>query len=51
MLRTVLLILLVLMLLGSVPVWSYNANWGYGPTGLSTVLLIVVLVLLFGRGK
>lgn len=50
MVRTVLIILLILMLLGSVPVWSYNANWGYGPSGVSTLLLIVVLFFLFGRG-
>ena len=50
MLRTVLIIILILMLLGSVPVWSHSANWGYGPSGISTVLLIVVLFFLFGRG-
>jgi len=50
MLRTVLVIILILMLLGSVPVWSHSANWGYGPSGISTVLLIVVLFFLFGRG-
>ena len=28
MVRLILVILLILMLLGSVPVWSYNTNWG-----------------------
>ena len=51
MLRIVLVVLLILMLLGSVPVWSYNTNWGYGPSGLSTLVLIVVLIVLFGRGR
>lgn len=51
MLRTVLVILLILMLLGSVPVWSYNTNWGYAPTGISTLVLIIVLIVLFGRGR
>lgn len=51
MVRTILLVLLILMLLGSVPVWSYNTNWGYGPSGLSTVLLIIAIIFFFGRGR
>ena len=33
MLRLVLLVILVLALLGSVPMWGYSAGWGYGPSG------------------
>lgn len=51
MLRTVLVILLILMLIGSVPVWPYSADWGYYPFGFSTLLLIIVLIALFGRGR
>jgi hypothetical protein len=47
--RLVLIILLVLLLIGSVPVWPYSAHWGYYPTGgLGLVLVIVLIVALVG---
>jgi hypothetical protein len=47
---TILLILLVLLLLGSLPAWPYSAGWGYYPsTGLGVILVLVILLLLFGR--
>ncbi|MBL8828881.1 MAG: DUF3309 domain-containing protein [Planctomycetaceae bacterium] len=50
MMGTILLVVLILMLLGSTPMWPYSRSWGYGPSGgLGTVLLIVVLLMLFGR--
>ncbi len=50
MLGTILVILLILILIGAVPRWSHSANWGYGPSGLVGVVLIVVLILaLTGR--
>ncbi|HEY2754223.1 MAG TPA: DUF3309 family protein [Pseudolabrys sp.] len=50
MLGTILIILLILMLVGAVPRWGYSSGWGYGPSGIVGVLLIVVLVLaLSGR--
>jgi hypothetical protein len=50
MLRLVLLIVLILLVLGSVPMWPYSAGWGYGPSGgLGLVLLIVLILILLGR--
>lgn len=50
MLGTVLIVLLILMLIGAVPRWGYSTGWGYGPSGLISVVLIVVLILaLTGR--
>jgi Protein of unknown function (DUF3309) len=46
MLGLILLILLVLFLAGSVPTWPHSRNWGYGPSGLVGLLLVVVLVLM-----
>ena len=43
---TILIIILILLLLGVFPRWSYNRSWGYGPSGLLGVILIVVIVLL-----
>jgi hypothetical protein len=47
MLRTILIIILVLALLGSLPAWPYSAGWGYYPSGGLGLLLIIVLVLAF----
>lgn len=44
MLGTILLILLILLLLGVVPAWPHSARWGYGPSGIIGVLLIVLLI-------
>lgn len=41
-----LLILLVLLLVGAVPRWGYSRNWGYGPSGLLGVALVVLVILL-----
>jgi hypothetical protein len=41
-----LLIIVILLLLGAVPTWPYARNWGYGPSGLLGLLLIVLLVLM-----
>ena len=45
LLGTILLILLVLFLLGSIPAWPHSRGWGYGPSGLLSVLLIVLVVM------
>jgi hypothetical protein len=41
-----LLILLVVLLLGGLPRWGYSRNWGYGPTGLIGLLVVVLVVML-----
>ena len=47
MLRTILLIFLVLILIGSLPAWPYSNGWGYYPSGgLGLVLLIVLILVL-----
>jgi len=43
---TILLIVLILLLLGSVPAYPYSKSWGYGPSSLVGLLLLVLLVLL-----
>ena len=46
MISTLLIILLVLLLLGSMPVWPYSRRWGYRGPGLFGFLLILVLIAL-----
>lgn len=45
MLRTILVILLVLFLLGALPTWPYSAHWGYYPSGGVGLLLLIVIIL------
>jgi hypothetical protein len=47
---TILLVVLVLMLLGAIPAWPHSRSWGYAPSGLLTVLVVLLLVMvLTGR--
>nr|WP_298688488.1 DUF3309 family protein [uncultured Dongia sp.] len=46
MLGTILLVLLILMLLGAIPTWPHSRSWGYAPSGIVVVLLIVVVLAL-----
>jgi hypothetical protein len=43
---TILLIILILILVGALPNWGYSRGWGYGPSGILGVLVVVLLVLL-----
>ena len=45
-LGTILLIVLILMLIGVLPTWPHARTWGYGPSGILGVVLVVVIVLL-----
>lgn len=47
-LGTVLLIVVLLLLIGAIPTWPYSRGWGYAPSGVVGVMLVVVLVLLAG---
>jgi uncharacterized protein DUF3309 len=48
-LRTVLLIVLILLLIGALPTWPYSAGWGYYPTGgLGTILVVLIVLALLG---
>jgi hypothetical protein len=50
MLRTLLIIVLLLLLLGAWPSWPYSRSWGYYPSGTLGLVLVIVLVLaLLGR--
>lgn len=46
MLSTILLVILILILLGALPAWPHSRSWGYGPSGVTLVLLVIVIVLL-----
>jgi hypothetical protein len=43
---TILLIVLILLLVGAIPAWPHSRGWGYGPSGVLGLLLVVLLILL-----
>ena len=50
MLGTILIVVLILMVVGAIPTWPHSRQWGYYPSGLlGVVLLILVILLLLGR--
>ena len=49
-LGTILLIVLVLLLIGALPAWPYSRGWGYGPSGVAGLLVVILLLLVLFRG-
>ena len=49
-LSTILLILVILLLIGAVPAWPHSRGWGYGPSGLLGVVLLILIILLLPQG-
>lgn len=49
-LGTILLIVLILALVGVLPTWPHSSAWGYGPSGI-VGLLVVIVIILFVLGK
>jgi hypothetical protein len=47
---TVLIVVLVILLIGALPNWGHSRSWGYAPSGLlGMVLVILVILALMGR--
>jgi hypothetical protein len=47
---TLLLIILIIMLAGSLPAYPYSRGWGYYPSGgLGLVVIVLLILLLLGR--
>lgn len=47
---TILLIILVLLLVGALPSWPHSRSWGYAPSGvLGLVVVVLIVLLLMGR--
>jgi hypothetical protein len=48
--RTILILILIILLVGALPSWPYSSGWGYYPSGgLGLILLIVLILWLMGR--
>lgn len=49
-LGTILIIILILALVGVLPTWPHSREWGYAPTGIVGVVVVILIVLfLLGR--
>ena len=48
--RTILIVVLILLLVGSLPAWPYRTGWGYYPSGgLGLILIILIILLVLGK--
>ena len=49
-LSLILLIVLIIVLIGAIPAWPHSRSWGYAPSGVVGLILVIVLILfLTGR--
>lgn len=47
---TILFVILILLLIGAFPAWPHSRAWGYGPSGiLGLILVILIIFALLGR--
>ena len=43
---TIILIVLVLALIGVLPTWPHSRSWGYAPSGITGLIVVILLVML-----
>jgi len=49
-LSTIIVLVLLLMLVGAIPTWSYSRSWGYAPSGfLGTAVVVVIVLMVLGK--
>ena len=47
---TILLIILILIVIGALPSWSHSRSWGYAASGVTGIIvLVLIIMLLTGR--
>ncbi|EGV19839.1 MULTISPECIES: DUF3309 family protein [Thiocapsa] len=44
-LGTILVIVLILILVGVIPTWPHSRSWGYAPSGVIGLILVILLIL------
>ena len=48
--ETILIVVLILLLIGALPTWPYSRTWGYYPSGVAgLIILVIIIMLLTGR--
>ena len=43
---TILLIVLILVLVGALPNWNHSRSWGYAPSGVIGLIVVVLIIML-----
>ena len=43
---TIILIILVLALIGALPTWPHSRDWGYAPSGITALIVVILLIML-----
>ena len=49
--ETLLLFILIALVVVALPAWPYSKPWGYAPTGVLSVLLVVFLIWAIAGGR
>lgn len=49
--ETLLLLIIIILIAGVLPAWPYSRAWGYAPTGVAMLLLVVILVWVLAGGR
>ena len=49
--ETFLLLIVIALVVVSLPNWPYSKSWGYRPTGIFTVILVLFLVWAIAGGR
>lgn len=45
----ILLIVVIVLVLGTIPTWPYSRGWGYRPSGVLGLVLLILIILLLTR--
>ena len=48
---TILFVVVIVAILISVPSWPHSREWGYGPSGGLGLVLLLLVLLMFFRGR
>ncbi len=49
--ETIILLIVLVLVIGALPSWPHSRSWGYGPTSILTVLLVIFLVWAIAGGR
>jgi hypothetical protein len=45
----ILMIVVIIAMVGSLPIWPHSKNWSFYPISGVSVILVIILILLFAR--
>ncbi|MBF0123448.1 MAG: DUF3309 domain-containing protein [Candidatus Omnitrophica bacterium] len=49
--ETIILFVVLVLVLGAWPTWPHSRSWGYAPTGVLSLLLVIFLVWAIAGGR